>query len=450
MDKLYFLSGPLQGATAELIGEEITIGRASDNGICIDDESVSDHHAVINRQNRECILRDLQSAKGTTVQGNKVIVVTLEDSNRIAFGSVEAEFTTTEVKLHMPTTAVLPPSPQQITWPQRKSSSAGSGGSSFKSAVLTLVQLVALVALAGGGYFAYQKLSKVDPNGDVPPADSSKTTPLADASSTRAQPPHYTAAASLPPTPQPYAVPAAPATQPAPPPPPTPAAAPAPVTAPAPVAASAPSVTPAPARVASVSSNPAIQQARLLLAQNKYPEAVSYLDKVIAGTKDPAVATDAQLPLKQALDAQLLSLQSIKQQWEAQSKPLEERLKATQDKVNEDTKALEKKKADEAKIYVIPGGHWRYGYYDGVYYSSRRWVPNTRKGTGDPQAQTAIHELQIKMMTGTQDVKKQTDLVNRYRQQIFALDQQIAPIQARVSQLDAALKSAQPATSPQP
>ncbi|MCX6900086.1 MAG: FHA domain-containing protein [Verrucomicrobia bacterium] len=438
MDKLYFLSGPLQGATAELIGDEITIGRASDNGICIDDESVSDHHAVIARQNKECILRDLQSARGTTVQGNKVIVVTLEDSNRIAFGAVEAEFTTTEIKLHMPTTAVLPPSPQQIAWPQRKDPSAGSVGSSFKSAVLTLVQLVALVALAGGGYFVYQKFSKMDPNGDALPTDNAKATPLATTSRTPAQAPHYTAAASLPPTPQPYAVPAASATQ------STMPAQPAPAAAPVSVAA------PAPARIVSASSNPAIQQAKLLLAQNKYSDAVNYLDKVIATTKDPSVAADAQVPLKQALDAQLLSLQSIKQQWEAQSKPLEERLKAAQDKVNQDTKALEDKKAAEAKVYVMPGGHWRSGYWDGVYYSSRGWVPNTRKGTGDPQAQTAIHELQIKVMTSTQEVKKQTGLVNRYRQQVLALEQQIAPIQARIAQLDAVLKLAQPATPPQP
>ena len=58
MDKLYMISGPLMGATAELIGEEITIGRASDNTICIDDESVSDHHAVITRKNRGCVVRD--------------------------------------------------------------------------------------------------------------------------------------------------------------------------------------------------------------------------------------------------------------------------------------------------------------------------------------------------------------------------------------------------------
>ena len=176
MDKLYFLTGPLQGATAELIGDEITIGRASDNGICIDDKSISDHHAVINRQNKDCILRDLQSAKGTTVRGNKIIVVTLEDSDRITFGSVEAEFTTTEVRLHMPKSTVLPQPSTQPTWPQRRSASAAQGRSSFKSAVLTLVQLAAMGALAYGGYWYYQKLIKVGPNGDTPAVDTARET----------------------------------------------------------------------------------------------------------------------------------------------------------------------------------------------------------------------------------------------------------------------------------
>jgi len=58
--------------------------------------------------------------------------------------------------------------------------------------------------------------------------------------------------------------------------------------------------------------------------------------------------------LKQALDAQLLSLQSVKQQWEAQCKPLEERLKTAQDKLDQDNKALVDKKDAEAKIYEVP------------------------------------------------------------------------------------------------
>lgn len=176
MDKLYFLTGPLEGGTAELIGEEIRIGRASDNDICIDDESLSDHHAVITRQNKECILRDLQSARGTTVRGNKAIVVTLEDSDRITFGSVEAEFTTTEVKLHMPKTTVLTSPSRVVTVPQPAVSGASSGEMSYGAAIRKLMPLVFLVVLAGGGWFAYQKFYQKDSSGEAAPAVNQQAT----------------------------------------------------------------------------------------------------------------------------------------------------------------------------------------------------------------------------------------------------------------------------------
>lgn len=432
MDKLYMVSGPLMGATAELIGGEITVGRAPDNGICIDDPSVSGHHAVIVRKDRECVVRDLGSGKGTYVRGEKIIVASLQDGDKLAFGAVEAQFETTEVKLRLPSKPVVPDAPQVLTWPKRGASRTNEGPSVFKVAALRLVQLAAVVGLAAGGYWVYQKLSRVDLLGDVAPAETAKVTPFVTPPS---MPP------SSPPAPMPAQTVAATTPQPAPVAPVTPVAAPAP--APVPTAMPAPVAAPTPRAAI---AHPVIQQAKLLLAQNKVQDAVISLDKLIASASDHAVVADAQPTLRQALSVQLAGLQSAKQQWEAQCKPIEDRLKAAQEKVQQDTKALEDKKAAEAKIYEIPGGHWRYGYWDGVYYSSRRWVPNTRKGTGDPQAQTAIHELQIKTMTGAQEMKKQNDLMNRYRQQILALDQQIVAIQSRVSQLDAVLNPAAPAT----
>jgi Inner membrane component of T3SS, cytoplasmic domain len=436
MDKIYFLSGPLTGATAELLGEEITVGRGPDNAICLDDESISDRHALLSRQGDNWVVKDLGSARGTFVRAERVLVAALRDGDKLAFGSVEVEFQAEATKLQLPTSALAsatppaPPQTQTLTWPQPPGSRAKANAPSFKSAVMTVVQLAVAAGILGGSYYAYQKFGHADTSVDA--SDSAKMTPL-NASMPRS---YATAAApavsttysqlAMRPKGEPAPEPVAPATAPAAP-------------APPPVVAITSSKPPSGAAV------PVIQQTKLLLAQNKYADAVTYLDKALASTRDPEVASDLQPPLKQALDAQLLSLQSIKQQWEAQSKPLEDRLKASQDKLEQDNKALTEKKDAEAKIYELPGGHWRHGYWDGHYYYSRTWVPNTRKGTGDPQAQTAIHELQIKVMMDQQDIKKQTDVLSRYHQQILALDQQIAPVQVRVTQLNATLNTAPPA-----
>ena len=447
MDKIYFLSGPLLGATAELIGEEITLGRASDNAICMEDESVSDHHALLVRQGNDWTVKDLGSAKGTFVRGDRVLVAALRDGDKLAFGSVAAEFQAAVGKLQPPTTPLMPAEPQVITWPQSQGGGAKADAAAFQSAAMKLAQLAAVVVVLAGGYFAYQKFSHMEPSVDTVAPDSAKVAPLAASSSAPAL---YTSRPSLPPAPQSYATAAAllanvPVSQPAavsvaytqstmrPQGESAPATAPPPA---APVASVPPPVAAAPpARVLSATIHPAVQQARLLLAQNKYADAVIYLDKVIASTTDPAVATDLQTPLKQALDAQQLSLQSVKQQWEAQCKPLEDRLRTEQDKLEKDTKALADKKDAEAKIYAAPGVHWSY-YYG--------WMSGTRKGTGDNSATSAIHELEIKVMLDTQEIRKQTDVVNRYHQQILLLDQQIAPIQARVTQLNAVLNPAPP------
>ena len=258
MDKLYFLSGPIQGATAELIGDEIAIGRASDNGICIDDESISDHHAVINRQNRECVVRDLGSVKGTFVRGDKVIMVVLQDGDKVTFGSVQAQFETTEVKLRLPSAPEVPASTHNVTWPQRKVSNAAQTESVFKAATLKLVKLVVLVALAGGSYLAYQKFSNIDPTANAPAANNVKAAQSAETS--HPQVPYDTTVTALPPTSLSNIVtaPAAPS-----------ATIPVPVDAAAPTPAAAPPVpTPVPTPVPSAVSNPAIQQAMLPVASN--------------------------------------------------------------------------------------------------------------------------------------------------------------------------------------
>lgn len=401
MDKIQFLSGPLQGATAELIGDEITVGRAADNAICLDDESVSDHHALLNHRGGDWIVKDLGSAAGTYVRGDRVLVSPLQDGDKLVFGSVEMEFQTAVGKLQLPTTVSAPAQPQGATWPLYRGPAARRNPSAFKTAVVKLVQLAVLAAVVTGGYFAYQKFSRMEPAGAAP-SDTTKVAPMT----------------AAPRTSQPAILPAAY----------TPSAAPA-RTEPAMVQATAPVAVAPPPRTPSATASPAIQPARLLLAQNKYAEAVSCLDKVIASATDPVVASEAQAPLKQALEAQLTALLSAKQQWETQSKAIEDRLKAAQDKLTQDNQVLERKKADEGRVYATSGGYWFNG----------RWIYNTRKGTGDS---SAIQAAQIVVMTDTQEVKKQTDLLSRYQAQVTLLDQQIAPIQARVTQMNAVLSTA--------
>lgn len=416
MDKLYFLTGPLQGGTAELIGEEITIGRASDNGICLDDDSVFDHHAIINRKGGECVLRDLQSARGTTVRGNKIIVITLEDGDCIAFGLVEAKFSTERIRLHMPKMAASLQSPplQSPAWHQRTTPSSNPKNSAIRTSLLRLVQLMVVAALAASAYFAYQKLSSVSSSEKAPAAPLVQTASLPKPAAKPAEPPPAVTPA-----------PSAPAVQP----PAAPAAAPQPAPAPAP----APTPPPAPVPVVSAPPNPAVQQAMLLIAQGKYQDAITFLDRVIATARDPAIAVQAYEPLKQALNGQIGVIQTARQQWDTQQRAVDDRLKAVQEQLNRNTKALEQKKADEAKVYRTSGGYWFNG----------KWVYNTRKGTGDSSAQSAIHDLQIKVMGDTQEVKKQTDLLARYKVQITAFDNQITSLQARIGQIET-LQTAQP------
>jgi diguanylate cyclase (GGDEF)-like protein len=54
------------------IADETTIGRAVSNSVLIDTDSVSRHHARIQRRSDRCFVEDLQSTNGTTVNGERV------------------------------------------------------------------------------------------------------------------------------------------------------------------------------------------------------------------------------------------------------------------------------------------------------------------------------------------------------------------------------------------
>ena len=76
----------------ELADETITVGRAPENAIVIDDISVSSRHAELILIGESCFLKDLDSTNGTFVNGNPTSGVQLRPGDRIRLGKVEARF----------------------------------------------------------------------------------------------------------------------------------------------------------------------------------------------------------------------------------------------------------------------------------------------------------------------------------------------------------------------
>ena len=52
---------------------QITIGRNSTNQIILDHQTISSHHAVIELEGENIILKDLNSSNGTFVNGQPIL-----------------------------------------------------------------------------------------------------------------------------------------------------------------------------------------------------------------------------------------------------------------------------------------------------------------------------------------------------------------------------------------
>lgn len=71
--KVYYLYEEDNGKNVRIEeGQEITIGRAFDNKVVVDDGSISRHHAVLRWKKGALYVTDLESTNGTTVNGEKV------------------------------------------------------------------------------------------------------------------------------------------------------------------------------------------------------------------------------------------------------------------------------------------------------------------------------------------------------------------------------------------
>lgn len=86
--RLIAISGPAEGMAFPLTEAEISIGRESSNGICVNDHSISRRHCLIKKEGESFRIIDLESYNGTFVNGLPVGEQSLNHGDQIAVGSV--------------------------------------------------------------------------------------------------------------------------------------------------------------------------------------------------------------------------------------------------------------------------------------------------------------------------------------------------------------------------
>jgi hypothetical protein len=70
--KLLVTAGDKVGTEIALAGRQLTIGRAGDSDLIVDDEYASTHHAKLVFINGDWLIQDLDSTNGTFLDGQKV------------------------------------------------------------------------------------------------------------------------------------------------------------------------------------------------------------------------------------------------------------------------------------------------------------------------------------------------------------------------------------------
>jgi pSer/pThr/pTyr-binding forkhead associated (FHA) protein len=117
-----------------------TVGRHPDNGLVIDDDSVSSHHAEIREQGGHFFLRDLGSTNGTFVNRNRITLSEIHVGDLVHFGVVRKYFdgqTLVDVQPSLPS-EVLPQVPETRTETKRRRPIAYAAGIAALIAAVTI------------------------------------------------------------------------------------------------------------------------------------------------------------------------------------------------------------------------------------------------------------------------------------------------------------------------
>ncbi|MEI6084466.1 MAG: FHA domain-containing protein [Verrucomicrobiota bacterium] len=160
MAKLHILSGVLEGKVIDLAEERLTVGRAMDNLIRLEDGTVSHHHAMFLIESGDYKLRDLNSTNGTRVNGMRIVESKLHNGDQVRLGSVEMRFESDAKKTSQP----LPPTQTGIDLSQvgtgnspppsfGAESAFGRKQASKRSPLIWVLLGLSIVALAALAFF---------------------------------------------------------------------------------------------------------------------------------------------------------------------------------------------------------------------------------------------------------------------------------------------------------
>lgn len=111
--------------TFPLAGEEVRIGRGPDNEIRLPDPSVSRHHALLERDPRGWVVRDLESTNGTHHNGARVQRASIAPGDRLKIGAFELAV---EDDAAEEGTRVTPPATGSPRPPRPEPPATGPGG----------------------------------------------------------------------------------------------------------------------------------------------------------------------------------------------------------------------------------------------------------------------------------------------------------------------------------
>jgi pSer/pThr/pTyr-binding forkhead associated (FHA) protein len=162
MAVLIGMSGDLKGKKFTLDQTTLTIGRAADNTIPLNNPAVSGHHCSISHEGDHFILRDLGSTNGTRVNAKDVKEITLKPKDLIQVGAVELLYND-ETDAAPPETGVFASTQVDVAQgaiekPQSFDSISPFGARRKENTRLLVAVIVIIGVLAIGvvGYFVYK------------------------------------------------------------------------------------------------------------------------------------------------------------------------------------------------------------------------------------------------------------------------------------------------------